>query len=90
MSFLGSVGGVGRASTVLLRHKLISATGATAAAVIVAGCVFAATSAQASGQEKLASAGDGKKSARPAAMGDVFDAPYPPILCLNLENRWPL
>ena len=35
MSFLGSVGGVGRFSTALLRHRLISATGVTAAAVIV-------------------------------------------------------
>ena len=60
MSFLGSVGGVGRVSTALLRHKLISATAGTAAAVIVAGCAFAATSAHASGQEKLVNAGDSK------------------------------
>ena len=80
MSFLGSVGGVGRAGTVLLRHKLISATGATAAAVIVAGCVFAATSAQASGQEKLASAGGSKKSTNPAAA-----APAKPLRLLSVS-----
>jgi len=31
VSFLGSVGGVGRVSTALLRHKLIAVTGGTAA-----------------------------------------------------------
>jgi hypothetical protein len=56
---------VGRISTVLLRHRLISATAGTAAAVIVAGCAFAATSAH--GQEKLANAGDGKRLTKPAA-----------------------
>jgi hypothetical protein len=61
VSFLGSVGGVGRVSTALLRHKLIAATGGTAAAVIVAGCAFAATSAHASGQESLVNAGDSKQ-----------------------------
>jgi peptidoglycan hydrolase-like protein with peptidoglycan-binding domain len=61
VSFLGSVGGVGRVSTALLRHRLIAATGGTAAAVIVAGCAFAATSAHASGQEKLVNAGDSKQ-----------------------------
>jgi len=69
VSLLGSVGGVGRVSASLLRHKLIAATGGTAAAVIVAGCAFAATSAHGSGQETLANAGDGKhytKSAAPA------------------------
>ena len=45
MSFLDSVGGVGRVGGTLLRHRLIAATAATAAAVIVAGCAFAATSA---------------------------------------------
>ena len=61
MSFLGSVGGVGRVSTALLRHKLIAVTGGTAAAVIVAGCAFAATSAHASGQDNLVNAGDSKQ-----------------------------
>jgi peptidoglycan hydrolase-like protein with peptidoglycan-binding domain len=61
---------VGRVSTALLRHKLVSATAGTAAAVIVAGCAFAATSAHASGQEKLVNTGDSKqlsKSTAPAA-----------------------
>jgi peptidoglycan hydrolase-like protein with peptidoglycan-binding domain len=67
VSFLGSVGGVGRVSTALLRHKLIAVTGGTAAAVIVAGCAFAATSAHAAGQENLANTGDSKQLSKPAA-----------------------
>ena len=66
MSFLGSFGGVGRASAALLRHRMIAATAGTAAAVIVAGCAFAATSAHGSGQEKLVNAGDSKPIANPA------------------------
>ncbi|HEY1820097.1 MAG TPA: Ig-like domain-containing protein [Trebonia sp.] len=70
MSFLGSFGGgVGRASAALLRHRMISATAGTAAAVIVAGCTFAATSAHGSGQDNLVNAGDTKpitKSSAPA------------------------
>jgi peptidoglycan hydrolase-like protein with peptidoglycan-binding domain len=67
VSFLGSVGGVGRVSTALLRHKLIAATGGTAAAVIVAGCAFAATSAHASGQEGLVNACDSRQLSKPTA-----------------------
>ena len=67
MSFLGSVGGVGRAGATLLRHRMISGTAASAAAVIVAGCAFAVTSAHASGQEKLVSAGDSKQIGRQGA-----------------------
>ena len=78
MSFLGSVGGVGRVSTVLLRHKLISATATTAAAVIVAGCAFAATSAHGSGQEKLA--GDSKQLSKSAA-----SAPAKPLRLLSVS-----
>jgi peptidoglycan hydrolase-like protein with peptidoglycan-binding domain len=58
---------VGRVSTALLRHKSIAVTGGTAAAVIVAGCAFAATTAHASGQEKLVNAGDSKQLNKPAA-----------------------
>ena len=71
MSFLGSVGGVGQVSKALLRHRLISATAGTAAAVIVTGCAFAATSS--AGQEKLVNSGNSKQltksnsSAAPAA-----------------------
>ncbi len=60
MSLLGSAGEVGRVSVTLLRHRLISVTAGAAAAVIVAGSVFAATSAHASGQVKMVSAGDSK------------------------------
>jgi Bacterial Ig-like domain/L,D-transpeptidase catalytic domain len=69
VSFLGSVGGVRQAGAKLLRHRLITATTGAAAAVIVAGCAFAATSAHASGQANLA--GDnqpaGNSSTSPAA-----------------------
>lgn len=64
---------MGRVSAALLRHRLIAATAGTAAAVIVAGCTFAATSAHGPAQEKLANAGDSRQltkatapSARPA------------------------
>jgi peptidoglycan hydrolase-like protein with peptidoglycan-binding domain len=80
VSFLGSVGGVGRVAAVLLRHKLISATAAAAAVVIAGGCVFAVTSAHASGQEKLASAGDGRQLAKSGAA-----APAKPLRLLSVS-----
>jgi len=70
VSLLGSVGGVGRLGAALLRHRMISATAGTAAAVIVAGCAFAA-SAQGGGQEKLVNAGDSKPIAKPSASATV-------------------
>jgi peptidoglycan hydrolase-like protein with peptidoglycan-binding domain len=66
VSFLGSAGGARRAGATLLRHRLISATAGTAAAVIVAGCAFAA-SAHGSGQVKAVSAGDSKQLAKSSA-----------------------
>jgi hypothetical protein len=57
---LGSAGGVGRVSATLLRHRMISVTAGAAAAVIIAGSAFAATSAHAAGQVKMVSAGDSK------------------------------
>jgi hypothetical protein len=66
VSFLGSVGGVGRIGTVLVRHRLIAATAGTAAAVIVAGCAFAATG-HAAGQEKLVNDGNSKPLAKASA-----------------------
>ena len=84
MSFLGSVGGVGRVGTVLLRHRLIAATAGTAAAVIVAGGLFAATSAHASG-ESLASAGDSKQPTKPSAS----TAPSPKAQPLRLLSVSP-
>jgi hypothetical protein len=65
VSLLGSAGGVGRVSVTLLRHRLISVTAGAAAAVIVAGSAFAATSAPASGQVKLVIAGDSKQVTKP-------------------------
>ena len=73
MPFLGSVGGVGRVSAKLFRHRLIAATAGTAAAVIVAGCAIAATSAG-SGQEKVVSAGNTKQTA-PAASASASASP---------------
>ena len=66
MSFLGSFGGIGRVGGAVLRHRLIAATGGTAAAVIVAGCAFAATSG--SGQENLTNTGDSKPIASAAPL----------------------
>jgi peptidoglycan hydrolase-like protein with peptidoglycan-binding domain len=75
VSFLGNFGGAGRIRAAVLRHRLIAATGGTAAAVIVAGCAFAATSANASGPEKLANAGESlsgsSASARPLRLLSV-------------------
>ena len=85
MSFLGSVGGVGRVSTALLRHKLIAVTGGTAAAVIVAGCAFAATSAHASGQDNLVNAGDSKQLNKASAS----TAPSPKVAPLRLLSVSP-
>jgi len=75
---------VGRVGTVLLRHRLIAATAGTAAAVIVAGGLFAATSAHASG-ENLASAGDSKQPAKPSAS----TAPSPKAQPLRLLSVSP-
>jgi peptidoglycan hydrolase-like protein with peptidoglycan-binding domain len=83
VSFLGSVGGVGRVSATLLRHKLISATAGTAAAVIVAGCAFAATSAHASGQEKLVNAGDSNQLSKSGA--SAAPAPVRPLRLLSVS-----
>jgi peptidoglycan hydrolase-like protein with peptidoglycan-binding domain len=66
VSFLGSFGGAGRAGAALFRHRMISATAGTAAAVIVAGCAFAATSAHGSGPAKLVNAGDSKSISKSA------------------------
>ncbi len=60
MSFLGSAGSGRRAGAGLLRHRVISATAGTAAALIVAGCAFAST--HSSGQEKLVNTGNSKVS----------------------------
>ena len=54
MSFLGNASGVGRAGRILLRHRVIAATAGAATAVLVAGCAFAATSSNGSGQETVA------------------------------------
>ncbi len=82
MSLLGSAGGVGRVSVTLLRHRLISVTAGAAAAVIVAGSAFAATSAHASGQVKMVSAGDSKPITKQAPAA----APAPrPLTLLSVS-----
>ena len=86
MSLLGSAGGVGRVSVTLLRHRLISVTAGAAAAVIVAGSAFAATSAtsaHASGQVKTVSAGDSKPVTKPVTK------PVPPPRPLTLLSVSP-
>jgi hypothetical protein len=64
---------------------LIAVTGGTAAAVIVAGCAFAATSAHASGQENLVNTGDSKQLNKPAAS----TAPSPKAAPLRLLSVSP-
>jgi hypothetical protein len=78
VSFLGSFGGVGRASAALMRHRMISATAGTAAAVIVAGCAFAANTSHASGQANLVNAGDSKPLA-------THSASAPPLRLLSVS-----
>jgi peptidoglycan hydrolase-like protein with peptidoglycan-binding domain len=85
VSFLGSVGGVGRASAALFRHRMITATAGTAAAVIVAGCAFAATSAHGSGQEKLVSTGDSKQLTTPTASASPSAPPVGPLRLLSVS-----
>jgi peptidoglycan hydrolase-like protein with peptidoglycan-binding domain len=85
VSFLGRAGGARRVGATLLRHRLISATAGTAAAVIVAGCAFAAASTQGPGQEKLVNAGNEqpvtpKSSAKPSP-----SAPVGPLRLLSVS-----
>jgi hypothetical protein len=63
---------------------LISATAGTAAAVIVAGCAFAATSAHASGQEKLVNTGDSKQLRKSTASA-APSAPARPLRLLSVS-----
>jgi peptidoglycan hydrolase-like protein with peptidoglycan-binding domain len=72
---------VGRVSRSLLRHKLISATAGTAAAVIVGGCAFAATSASSPGQEQVVNAGDSKQLTKTSASA----APIKPLSLLSVS-----
>jgi peptidoglycan hydrolase-like protein with peptidoglycan-binding domain len=74
VSFVGSVGGVGRLGAALLRHRMISATAGTAAAVIVAGCAFAASS-HGAGQEKLVNDSDSKPLAKSSAPASASARP---------------
>ncbi|MGH3247718.1 MAG: L,D-transpeptidase family protein [Trebonia sp.] len=68
----------------LLRHRMISATAGTAAAVIIAGCAFAATSAHGSGQEKLVNAGNTRQLAKPTAAAGS-SAPARPLRLLSVS-----
>src|SRR5690348_2023210 len=62
---------------------MIAVTAGGAAAVILAGCAFAATSAHTPGQEKVVSAGDGKQTAKPVT------SPSPPAGPLQLLSVSP-
>jgi peptidoglycan hydrolase-like protein with peptidoglycan-binding domain len=73
---------VGRVSATLLRHRLIAATAASAAAVIVAGCAFAATSG--TGKEKLVSEGNTKKTV-PSASASPTPTPVGPLQLLSVS-----
>ncbi len=83
MSFLGSAGGARRVGVTLLRHRLISATAATAAAVIVAGCAFAATSSAGSGPEKLTADSGPASGSSPAAPASA--KPADPLRLLSVS-----
>jgi peptidoglycan hydrolase-like protein with peptidoglycan-binding domain len=83
VSFLGNAGGPGRVGATLLRHRLIAATAASAAAVIVAGCTFAATSSG-SGKEKLVSEANTKHTA-PAAASSPTPTPVGPLTLLSVS-----
>ncbi|HEX7159815.1 MAG TPA: L,D-transpeptidase family protein [Trebonia sp.] len=75
---------MGQISKALLRHRLISATAGTAAAVIVAGCAFAATSS--AGQEKLVDTGNSKQLAK----SNSSAAPAPSAEPLRLLSVFPV
>ncbi len=64
----------------LLRHRLISATAGTAAAVIVAGCAYAAAAPHSPAQEKAVSAGNAKPAAAASA-----SAPAAPLTLLSVS-----
>jgi peptidoglycan hydrolase-like protein with peptidoglycan-binding domain len=74
---------VGRVSATLLRHRLIAATAASAAAVIVAGCAFAATTTG-TGKEKLVSEGNTKKTA-PTASASPTPTHVGPLTLLSVS-----
>ncbi len=83
MSFLGTVGGVGRSSAVLLRHRGISVTAGAAALVIAAGGTFAFVSAHRTSQETLASASANSPAHKAAAK---VQAPPPgPLTVLSVS-----
>ena len=84
MSFFGSIGGVGGAGTALLRHKLITATAGTAAAVIVAGCAFAASQGS---TEKIVNAGNNKQLTTSGASpsSHATAAPAKPLRLLSVS-----
>lgn len=87
MSLLGSAGGMGRVGATLLRQRLISVTAGGAAAVMVAGCVFAATaatSAHAAGQVKTASTGDSKGDSK-GVIKQAAPAPPGPLTLLSVS-----
>jgi lipoprotein-anchoring transpeptidase ErfK/SrfK len=84
VSFLGRAGGARRVGATLLRHRLISATAGTAAAVIVAGCAFAAASTQGPGQEKLVNAGNEQPATATARPSAKPSAPAGPLRLLSV------
>jgi peptidoglycan hydrolase-like protein with peptidoglycan-binding domain len=89
VSFLEDVGGMGRVSSALLRHRLVMATAGTAAAVIVAGGAFAVTTAhsssqvQLSGNGKTGPTGSGPSAAPPSASPSA--APVGPLTLLSVS-----
>ena len=78
MSFFGSAGGARRVGASLIKHRLIPVTAGTAAAVIVAGCAYAAAATHGPAQEKAVSAAN-TQPATPASAS----APASPLRLLS-------
>ena len=68
----------------LLRHRLISATAGTAAAVIVAGCAYAAAATHSPVQERAVNAGNVKPAAAATATASA-SAPAAPLTLLSVS-----
>jgi hypothetical protein len=82
VSFFGNAGGPRRVGATLLKHRLIPVTAGTAAAVIVAGCAYAAAATHTPVQENAASAGNTKPAASASASAS---APASPLRLLSVS-----
>jgi hypothetical protein len=84
VSFLGSSSGAGRIGATLLRHRVIAVTAGAATAVLVAGCAFAATASNRSGNETLSNVSDSKPVTHHAATKPKAAPPVRPLELLSV------